>query len=473
MLLNMAVFKLKKVNLKRNRIVEKYDLNGKKVAIFGLGILGGGEACVRYAVKAGAKVFAIDDKPRKNFYPILKRLAGLPVKFAFGPGGRKILAACDIIIKNPGVDPKDPLLKKLDGQGKLVTNDISLFRSASQNPVFAITGTKGKTTTASWLGYLLKEKLAPVVAGNSKVSPLSQKKAFDKKTPVVLELSSFQLADLTLPLAAKIVIITNLHQDHLNRHKTMKEYAEEKARIFSGQGKNDIAILPLDSQWRKYSKIKPKGKIYLTSQNSNPGASAWIEDNSVYVKIKSKKKQVVALDKCKLQDCASRRNAVNVVLVGYLLGLPAGLIRSKIENFRGVEERFEVIRKYKSRIFINNTTATNPIAAEAALKSLNKKNIVIVGGSDKRLSMINFSKLINEKSKIAIALPGSATDRIWSKVKIKKIKAGSMRHAVQLAWRLSRPGDVIILNPGAASFGLFKNEFDRGRQFTKAVMKIR
>ncbi|PIS40948.1 MAG: UDP-N-acetylmuramoyl-L-alanine--D-glutamate ligase [Candidatus Kerfeldbacteria bacterium CG08_land_8_20_14_0_20_43_14] len=473
MLFNMAVFNLKKTNSRRNLTSQKYDLRGKKVAIFGLGILGGGEACVRYVVKAGAKVFVIDDKPRKNFYPILKRLAGLPVKFAFGPSGRKLLTNCDIIIKNPGVDPKDPLLQRFKKLGKLITSDISLFRSASQNPVLAVTGTKGKTTTANWLGYLLKEKFSPVVAGNLKISPLSQKKAFDKKTPVILELSSFQLADLTLPLAAKIVIVTNLYSDHLNRHETMKEYAKEKVKIFSGQGKNDITILPLDSEWQKFSKIKPRGKIYRTSLDFHPRASAWIENKSVFVKMKGSKKPIVNLNKCKLQDYASWRNAVNVALVGHLLGLPANLIRRKILNFKGVEERFEIIRKYKKRTFINNTTATNPIAAEAGLKSLCKNNILIFGGSDKKLKMDNFAKLINLKSKIAIALPGSATDRIWSRIKIKKIKAGSMQKAVQLAWQLSQPADIIILNPGAASFGLFKNEFDRGRQFTKAVKKIR
>jgi UDP-N-acetylmuramoylalanine--D-glutamate ligase len=450
-----------------------YNLTNKKVLVYGLGIQGGGEASVKYAVKEKAQVTVFDKQSKSNFLKVLSRLKALPVKYYFGKINTDVLKQADIVIKNPGVDPNDKKLKILKKQSTLITNDISLFRANSKNPVIAITGTKGKTTTATWLNFLINKKSKSVLAGNLKLSPLLQPRAFNNAAPVIFELSSFQLEDLTLPLAPKIAIITNLYPDHLNRHKTITEYAKIKAKVFNGQSKSDIAILPLDSEWKNFNKISTLARIYWTSLKYQARSSGWIENNQIIIKPKTKKIRIVAVNQMKLKDAASVRNAVNVALAGYLFGTSLSEIRKSLKNFSGVDERYELIRKYKTREFINNTTATNPVAAKMALLSLKNKGIVICGGSDKKLPMGDFISMLNLKARIVITLPGTATDKIWPTIKVRKLKSNSMPEAVNLAWKLSKPTETIILNPGAASFGLFKNEFDRGGQFVKAVKKIK
>ncbi|MFA6587764.1 MAG: UDP-N-acetylmuramoyl-L-alanine--D-glutamate ligase [Patescibacteria group bacterium] len=448
-------------------------LAGKKIAIYGLGIQGGGESSVRFAVKANAKVSIFDDKPRIFFKETLKKLRGLPIKYYFGKIDFKALSKADLIVKNPGINPNNKIIVKLKKAKIPMTNDISIFKANSANPIYAITGTKGKTTTATWLAYLIKEKTNPVLAGNLKISPLLQAKAFDGKTPVIFELSSFQLEDLSLSLNAKLTIVTNLYPDHLNRHKSLFKYSKIKARIFEGQSANDIAILPLDSFWKKFNKLPIKPKIYWTSFSYLPNSSAWIEKSDIVLKINNKKIKIISIKQMKLQDQASLRNAINVALAGYLLGLPLKTIKNKLKNFKGVNERFELVKFFKGRNFINNTTATNPIAAVMALRSIKTKPIVICGGSDKNLEFAEYVKEINKKAGYVIFLPGSATNKMQSRVKAPKYIASSMVEAVNKAWEISKSKDSIILNPGAASFGLFKNEFDRGEKFVQAVKNLK
>jgi UDP-N-acetylmuramoylalanine--D-glutamate ligase len=156
-----------------------------------------------------------------------------------------------------------------------------------------------------------------------------------------------------------------------------------------------------------------------------------------------------------------------------LLGLPLTTIRNGLRAFRGVPQRFEVVRRYKGRTFINSTTATNPISAIAALQSVAGKCIVIAGGSHKNISMQFFGQALQDKQVRVVLLAGTATDNLKVYFYQKTPVVHSMQAAVHTAWRMSQPGDTILLAPGAASFGMFRNEFDRGEQFIRSVQTLR
>ncbi len=449
------------------------DLRGKRVAVYGLGVQGGGEAAVRYAAQHHAQVTVVDAKPAAAFRAVRRKLKGIAVQYAFGPRSARKLAGTDVIIKNPGVPLADPALRTAVAQGAAVTTDIGLFRAHSRNPLIAITGTKGKTTVATWLAELLRtEARGTVLAGNVRHSPLLEPRAFDGRTPVILELSSFQLEALEVPLAPKLALVTNLFPDHLDRHQTMRAYARVKARVALGQTAADIFVAPLDSLWRRYAKVHTRARTFWTSDQPHPQANAFTEQGWIVLRIRGKRVRVLPVGKLAQQDLGTLRCAISVALAGYLLGYSVARIRRALRQFRGVPERFEVVRTFRGRTFINNTTATNPAAALAGIASVRGRCIVIAGGADKGLPMHQLAQALRHVAAV-VFLPGTATAALATKGSTPSTHVRSMAAAVREAYRFSKPGDTILLSPGAASFGLFRNEFDRGAKFVRAVRSLR
>lgn len=452
-----------------SRHAAPHDLRGKNVTVFGLGTLGGGVASVRYAIRKHAHVTVVDAQPARALQKSVTELRGLPVRYSFGSTKFTALPHTDVLVVNPGVRPDHPLLRKAKKTGIRITTDLSLFRAASTNPVIAITGTKGKTTVATWIAHLLK-KQRPVLAGNLQKSPLDNTRAFDGTTPVVLEVSSFQLEHLDVPLAPILGVLTNLYPDHLNRHGTMRAYAKVKAGLFAGS--IGQTILPADSDWQKYAPKKNWKRTYWTTKDHAPHADAWIHDGWIMLRQKKHPVKLLATGVLHSQDQATIRNAVTVALAGSLLGLPLSSIREGLRTFRGVPQRFEVVRRIHGRTFINSTTATNPISASTALASVRGGCIVLAGGSSKDLSMTSFATELHQRNAKVILFAGSATKELQRLLPVTTPIVKTMAAAVRLAWRLSVPGDTILLAPGAASFGLFRNEFDRGEQFIRQVAKL-
>ncbi len=270
------------------------------------------------------------------------------------------------------------------------------------------------------------------------------------------ELSSFQLEDLALiKKSPKIAIITNIFPDHFNRYVSLKDYSRAKANIFLYQKPTDHLIINANDKFLvKLAKKAVAQKHLLKKTGLSP-----METN-------------IAL----------------AVQAGKILGVPEKKISQTVRNFRGLAGRQEMVRKLKNRIFINDTTATNPTAVLVALQSLAQKYrrpiILIAGGQDKNLNYKKMAQAINKKVKNLILLPGSATEKIKKYLRLNPIRKTSssngvgfsevknMKEAVQTAYRLSQAGDLILLSPGAASFNLFQNEFDRGNQFNQCVKKL-
>ncbi len=444
------------------------DVRGLRVAVLGLGVQGGGEASVRAAALGHAQsVLALDEKPAAVFKDVRRRLRALNIAYAFGPTVRTASAKVDWVVKNPGVPLTHPYLKRARQAGASLVTDIGWFRALHDNPVIAVTGTKGKSTVVSWLAHVLRGVHRRVeLAGNVRRSPLDIQK-LQPETPVILELSSFQLEALEVPLAAKLAIVTNLYPDHLNRHRSMRTYARVKSRLSAGQDRHSTLILPLDSEWPQFGNIQSPAKRFFSSLVSQPKSDAYIRNGWIVLH----GRRLVQTRTLRIQDVGSLRNAVTVALAAAAWGVPRRVITKRLCTFTGVPERFQVIRRYRGRTFINNTTATNPISAAFGMQSVAGSFILIAGGADKGLPlgpMLHAAK----RSRCVVLLPGSATKLLKKRLECPTVAATSMREAVRVAWKQSQTGDTILLSPGAASFGIFTNEFDRGAQFTTAVRAL-
>ena len=444
---------------------------GKKVLVMGLGLHGGGTGTVKFLLKSGAIVTVTDLRKKGVLKPSLDKLRGLKnVRFVLGRHKKEDFENADIILKNPAVLPDSPYLKYAASAGIPITSDIAIFLNYSPARVIGITGTRGKSTTASILTEFLRMKFERVfIGGNIRKSALELLPRLKKQDWVILELSSFQLHDLgyerTRGAGPHIAIITNILEDHLNWHKNFSYYVHAKSNIFKFQGPDDYLFLnPEDLTLRGFKK-KARAKI-------------------IFPRLEKKYKKIV-------EKNLGRHYFTSIALAiaaAKKLGVGNGAIKKVLNKYKGLEGREEKIALIRGVHFINDTTATSPDAVIAALNRfrnvISKKNklILISGGGSKGLNFSEVSKKIAEKTEVLILLPGSATEKIKQALnainfrpKTLKVtrKIKSMREAVRVAYQYAKRGDYIILSPGADSFNIFLNEFDRGDKFVEAVRLLK
>ena len=441
---------------------------GKRILVMGLGLHGGGVGTVKFLLRSGAKVTVTDLRSRKILKPSLHKLRRFKnINYVLGRHRKEDFTKADLIVKNPAVPPSSPYLRYAKDSRIPVTSDLAIFLRLCTASIIGITGTRGKSTTTYLIAKLVATKHKRVfTGGNIRKSVLELLPKLKLEDWVVLELSSFQLADLNLEKkqdrkSPSIAIITNILRDHLNWHENFREYIEAKANIFRFQKPSD------------YLFINPDDKILRGVAKKAPAQIILARLPKEYKKI--------------IENNVGRHYFSSVALAVALakkLGVSDKYIKRVLSTFRGLEGREEEIAVISGTHFINDTTATSPDASMAAIRRFRKLTpkgnqlILIAGGQDKRLEFRQMIKEIKKKVDTLILLPGTATEKIKnqkSKIKKSKVKivdVKSMREAVKKAYLSSNFGDYIILSPGAASFGLFLNEFDRGERFVKEVRRL-
>jgi UDP-N-acetylmuramoylalanine--D-glutamate ligase len=379
--------------------------------------------------------------------------------------------------------PKENYFLKVAAENKIpVKSDISIFFDLCKSAIVGITGTKGKSTVATLIHKLLKTKYPrAVLAGNIGVSPLELVSSLTKKSIVVLELSSFELEDLEK--SPQYSAVTNILPDHLDRYKDMKEYAEAKEPIFKYQRKSDVLVLSYDNeQTRKFAAVA-SSKVYFYSRKAPARArelKEWgchIREEKIFFDAESE--PICDVGKINLIGEHNLSNILAAATIAKLFKIPSEKIKKVITAFKGVPFRQELVSEDRGVKYYNDTAATMPDAAIAAIKTFSqkysKKNIFLIsGGQDKGLDYAEMIKEINKSIKNLILLPGTASDKIEKKIgsKVNLMKVNSMEEAVEKADTLVKPGGIVLLSPGAASFNLFKNEFDRGRKFNEAIERL-
>lgn len=422
----------------------------KKVVIMGLGLHGGGVGVAKFFCVQKANVTITDLKTKEQLSESIEKLKKFKIEYHLGGHKEEDFINADLIIRNPDVPSASPYLEIARKNNVPVETDISLFFKLSEAFIIGVTGTKGKSTTSSLIYHLLEAKYKRTfLAGNIGVSPLELLPKIKKEDRVVLELSSFELEGLTQ--SPNIAVITNILPDHLNRYGSMAEYIESKKIIFKYQKKNDILVLNNDDPIVREFAKEAKSKIVFFSKSIKPNGYKLFGEHNL-------------------------SNLSAAIEVAKILKVPTKTIEKSLKGFKGVPSRQEFVKEINGVKYFNDTTATMPEATITAINTFsdnfpNSRLILICGGQNKGLEYDKLAGVIKNKVDKVIMLPGSASDKIKGSLSdyANIHEVSSMQQAVQKAKELSKKGDLVILSPAAASFNLFKNEFDRGKQFVEAV----
>lgn len=453
---------------------------GKKVLVVGLGLHGGAASAVRWLVRHGAQVRVIDQKSAAVLRPSLRLLQGLNVTYHLGGHRPADFSWADIIYQNQGVPSTLPELRSARRRKVPIINEVTIFFSRCLAPIVGVTGTRGKSTTTALIGEMLKRHFPrTVVTGNIRQTPmLDLLDRLSSKHLVVMELSSFQLEFLPLvQRSPRVAVMTNLKVDHLNRYSSVASYARAKYQIFRYQTSGDVAILNYESSWTRRAAKLTRGRVVWFSARSRPtDTGVWLADGKVMESRGKKSRSIGRLPKYFELSQPRQENYLAAVAAARAFGVPVAAIQRAGQAFRGLPHRQELIRRWHGHQFINDTAATTPDAILAALEVW-PKGLYIIGGADKQLKFQRLAQRLTRLKIRMVLLPGSATKQLLKALQGagypgQVAEAKSMSAAVRRAVRLAEPHQPIILSPGAASFGLFQHEFDRGEQFIQAVKRL-
>lgn len=421
----------------------------------GLGLLGRGIGVARFLAEAGAQLTITDLKTKKELKLSLDKLKKFKkINYILGRHRLADFRNKDMIIKAAGV-PLDSLYIKEALRNKIpVEMDASLFIKLAKIKTIGITGTRGKSTVTDIIYQILKKNYSlgnVFLGGNVKgVATLPLLKKVKKNDIVVLELDSWQLQGFNdLKISPQISVFTNFLPDHMNYYKNrMDLYFKDKSSIFKFQNKNDYLIVSQQAKkeiTKRFNNII-KSKIIIT---------------------KNEKWQTKLIGEHNQENF----NLASQVLE--ILGIKKSIIKKEIKNYSGLPGRMEFVRNFKGIDYYNDTNATSPEAVIAAINAINKDIILIAGGNDKELNYKEMVEIIEKKVKTLILIKGTATEKIVDLMGYSIETVDNMRDAIKKANKFAKNGDMILLSPGAASFGIFKNEYDRGNQFVKLIKRMK
>lgn len=450
-------------------------LRGARVLVMGIGRRAGGVGAIRYALDAGAEVRVTDRGDADAFADVVAELADTPVSFTLGRHDDADFEWADVVIRNPDVRRDSPHLQVATAHGARVEMEMTLFLAACPAATVGITGTKGKTTTSMLAHSMLRQRwLDTVVAGNMGRSALGRLGDVTPGVPVVLELSSFQLEGLgEHRLAPNVAVVTNVSPDHLDRYPDFDAYADAKAQIVRHQRPDDWRITPADDPVVRALVRDMPARAVTFADTAHAGERAlWVDDGTFTGRWEGAALDLGPVAALAVPGTHNRRNALAAAGAALALGLREDEIRAGIAAFAGVAHRLEPVATVDGADYVDDTTATTPAAAIAALDAYAGRPLVaIAGGSDKGLDLRPLAAALDRRARHVVLLDGSATPALADGLHQAAVHGpvASMRAAVSEASAVAEPGTVVLLSPGTASFGLFVDEFDRGEQFRAAV----
>ncbi|MEZ7838445.1 MAG: UDP-N-acetylmuramoyl-L-alanine--D-glutamate ligase [Flavobacteriales bacterium] len=434
------------------------------IAVLGAGESGVGAALL--AQKKGLTVFVSDFGQIKE--PYQKELSDNGIEWEQGTHTEERILAADILIKSPGI-PETLLVKKARQQGIEVLSEIEFAYRYCKGKIVAITGSNGKTTTATLVHHLLKgAKLDVALAGNIGDS-FARCLSLSDHDYWVLELSSFQLDDIH-QFKPYIAILLNLSPDHLDRYEgEMENYVASKLRITENQDLNDYFIYWNEDDLIKKNLNKVKAvKLPFGEQTSTTGASLINETIEINI---NREQLTMTIHELALQGKHNTYNSMAGGIAAKLLGITNDIVRECLSDFEKIEHRLEPVLKVYGVDYINDSKATNVNATWYALDSMTKSVVWICGGVDKGNNYEELVPLVSKKVKAIVCLGADNTKLIKTFGGVVDVieSSNSMEMAVKAAYKLAKKGDTVLLSPACASFDLFTSYEDRGRQFKKQI----
>ncbi len=425
---------------------------GKRITVMGLGVLGRGLGDTLFLIQHGARVTVTDLKPAEELAGSLEKLRGLPVRLRLGLHDPQDFIDTDMVLRNADVPRASRFLKIARAHGVPVEMDESLFCKHFRGTVVGITGTRGKTTTTILTHRILTAGgFGALLGGN--ILGCATLPLLDTAGPedvVVLELSSWQLQGFDeARISPHASIFTNIYPDHLNRYHGMADYIEDKKAIYRHQHGGDFCLFNGDQpETSRLAGEAPAGAHFFRMADV---PHDW---------------------QIRLPGLHNRHNVAAAKGLAERMGIPDDTIRRAVEEFEGVEHRLQWLGEKDGVAFVNDSTSTTPVAGIAALESMQGRRILLIaGGADKNLDLRAFAEAAVTRCFRIALLEGTATDALEKTM----IEAGGkdritgrftdLEEAVLELYRGARQGDVILLSPGCASFGLFRNEYHRGETF--------
>ncbi len=422
----------------------------------GLGLLGRGVGDIKFLAECGAKLIVTDLKSDSELAPSLRELKEYEgIEFVLGKHRLEDFENRDLILKAAGVRQDSEFIAHARRNNIPIEMSAALFAKLSKVQMIGVTGTRGKSMTTQFIFEILKAAGKRVLLGGNVrgISNLQLLKEVKRNTIAVFELDSWQLQGFGEDkISPHVSVFTNFYDDHLNYYKTRDSYFQDKAQIFLHQSEDDYLVVQEElKQYLRHFKINSTLKV-ATSETL---PSDW-------------KLQVIGDH--------MRRNAGCAKLVADIMDIPEKITRKVLENFEGMEGRMQFLRQWRDIKIYNDNNATTPSATLAALSALpgGKDLVLIMGGADKGIDM---SELVSEtwkRCKNVILLPGTGSERIRKEFDQNTLYlADDLKSALILALKSAKDGETILFSPAFASFGLFKNEYDRNDQFVALVKRLK
>jgi len=455
---------------------------GKRITIMGLGYFGGTIGLARYLVSQGAQVTVTDLKSTQDLEDSVAALEGLPVHFVLGRHEHADFTDVDCVFASPAVREDSPYLVAARSRGVPIDTEMNLFMRLCRGSVIGVTGSNGKTTTTSLIGAILRTANPRTqVGGNIGRSLLPEVASIEPGDPVVLELSSFQLADLAaVGRSPHIALLLNLSPNHLDRHGSMEQYLAAKSQIFAYQRPEDIALLNADDPRLQpvVRGLRSQCRFFSCDRMVDDGAC--LDGDRLLIAHAGRRSEV-----CRLQDVTlhGRHNVANVlaaVAAADAWGVPLEVMRAAIRVFAGVEHRLERVRDCAGVSFYNDSIATSPTATLAALAAIQQPIWLIAGGYDKGLSFQALGEVVMQRVK-GVCLIGTTAQQIARAIETARRPGQDLPiitfcrdlpDAVRVAADAATPGDVVLLSPACASYDQFRNFVERGRLFKQLVSAL-
>ncbi len=445
----------------------KQNIKGKRVVVLGIGI--SNKPLIQMLLSYGAIVTACDKKD--DLTPELVSLMRMGAKFSLGEKYLDNLD-CDLLIRTPGMRPDLPQILAAKKRGAKITSEMELFFDLCPCKIIGVTGSDGKTTTATLIYNLLKREGYTVHLGGNIGTPLLPKiESIEKGQYVVVELSSFQL--MTMKKSPQIAVVTNVSPNHLDIHKGMEEYIEAKKNIFINQTKTGRLIINEDNDITRTFGAEAKGNV-LTFGRVSTEANVHLENDKIYMD----GTMVVDTKDILLPGAHNVENYMAAIAAVQKLVKPT-TVRKVAKSFAGVEHRIEYVKEVDGVKFYNDSIASSPTRARAGLYSFEQKVILIAGGYDKRIPFDQFGHDVKARVKRLYLIGATASKindavvRAYGGKKTMPIFIyPTLEQAVKEAYMGAEAGDIVMLSPACASFDMFKNFEERGKRYKELVKSL-
>ncbi len=454
------------------------DLAGRRVTV--VGMARSGESAARLLLAAGARVTIADAKDEAQLADVLGRLDRTRLTVRVGSDYGSSLRETELVVISPGVPTRLPMLEAARGRGVPVIGELELASRFLRAPVIAVTGTNGKSTTVMLIGEMLKRSDKRAFVGGNLGTPLSEAALATHRAGgaspydyIVAEASSFQLETVERfhPWFATVLNVTT---DHMDRYESLADYVAAKARIFENQSRGDVALLNLDDARVAAMRPAVRAKVLGFSRSTLAGRGveegiAW-DGARVAATFGGRTEAICRREEIRLPGSHNLSNAMAAVAAGLASRCPVTAIREALRDFPGIEHALEAVRERGGVRFVNDSKGTNVDATLKALESFEEPIVLIAGGRDKGGDFERLREAVRRRVKHLILI-GEAAARLHDALReCRQVsRAGSLREAVEQAVRVAAAGDVVLLSPACASFDMFADYQDRGRQFKQLV----